>query len=64
MDFSQIDMKEFGRHLFAKILKATSEEENFSEIMHSQAKKDTKFTDTSFPPNENSLINDWEDYEV
>ena len=82
MDFSKIDMKEFGRHLFAKILKATSEEENFSEIMQAMVKKesmpsmfkkdskafiekkDSPFMDTSFPPNENSLISDWDDDNV
>ena len=41
MDFSKIDMKEFGRHMFAKILKATSEEENFSEIMQAMVKKES-----------------------
>jgi hypothetical protein len=27
-------------------------------------KKDSPFTDTSFPPNENSLISDWDDENV
>lgn len=33
MDFSQIDMGEFGRHLFSKILKATASDGTFAEVM-------------------------------
>lgn len=64
MDFSKIDMKEFGRHLLSKILKATAEEESYSEIIQSMAKKNGKFKDTSFPPNEFSLISDWDEEDV
>jgi calpain-15 len=64
MDFSKIDMGEFGRHLFSKILKATASDGTYSEVMTRMQKSGGKYTDESFPPNEYSLINDWEDYEV
>ena len=64
MDFSKIDMGEFGRHLFAKILKATASDGTYEDIMNEMVKKDSKYTDESFPPNETSLINDWEEDEV
>lgn len=60
----QIDMGELGRHLFAKIMKATATDGTYSEIMQHCAKTQDKYTDESFPPNETSLINDWEEEEV
>ena len=32
VDFKQLDMGELGRHLFAKILKATASDGTFTEI--------------------------------
>ena len=64
MDFSKIDMGEFGRHLFSKILKATASDGTFAEVMNAIQKTKGKYTDESFPPNEFSLIKDWEDYDV
>ena len=64
MDFSKIDMGEFGRHLFAKILKATASDGTYVDIMNEMVKKNSQYTDESFPPTETSLINDWEEDEV
>jgi hypothetical protein len=57
-------MGELGRHLFAKIMKATASDGTYSEIMKETVKSQAKYTDESFPPNETSLINDWEEDEV
>ena len=60
----RIDMGELGRHLFAKIMKATASDGTYSEVMQECAKTQSKYTDESFPPTETSLINDWEEEEV
>ena len=57
-------MGELGRHLFAKILKATASDGTFTEIYEECKLKNQPYTDESFPPNEFSLISDWEDGEV
>jgi len=64
MDFSKIDMGELGRHLFSKILKATASDGNYEDIKTEVDRKDVMYVDESFPPNEFSLISDWEDDEV
>lgn len=64
MDFSKIDMGEFGRHLFGKILKATASDGSFAEMINQMKNNKKKYTDESFPPDEHSLINDWEDDEA
>ena len=64
MDFSKIDMGELGRHLFARILKATASDGKFMEILEECKLKDEPYTDESFPPNEFSLIKDWDDDDV
>jgi len=64
MDFKNIDMGEFGRHLFAKILRATASDGNYTDIMNEMVTKNEKYTDESFPPTEMSLINDWDEDEV
>ena len=60
MDFKKIDMGELGRQLFAKILKATASDGKFTEILEECSLKKEKYTDESFPPNEFSLIQDWD----
>ena len=57
-------MGELGRHLFAKILKATASDGNFEDIMAECLAKDTKYEDESFPAAEESLIADWSDPDV
>jgi hypothetical protein len=64
MDFSKVNMGEFGRQLFSKILKATSTDGTYAEIMSAVIKQGGEYTDESFPPNEFSLIQDWEEDEV
>jgi len=59
-----IDLGELGRHLFAKILKATASDGKFNEIFEECKMKNTPYQDESFPPNEFSLISDWEEPEV
>ena len=61
MDFKKIDMGELGRQLFAKILKATASDGKFKDIFEECKLKDEPFTDESFPPNEFSLITDWDE---
>ena len=56
MDFSKIDMGEFGRHLFSKILKATASDGNYTDVMKAMEAKNSQYTDESFPPDEHSLI--------
>jgi hypothetical protein len=41
MDFSKIDMGEFGHHLFAKILKATASDGSYVDIMNEMVKKNS-----------------------
>ena len=64
VDFKKLDMGELGRHLFAKILKATASDGSFNEIYEECKTKQQPYEDESFPPNEFSLISDWEDEEV
>ena len=64
VDFKKIDMGELGRHLFAKILKATASDGKFTEIYEECKMKQTPYEDESFPPNEFSLISDWDEGEV
>lgn len=64
VDFKKIDMGELGRHLFAKILKATASDGTFNEIFEEVKAKGEKYEDESFPPNEFSLISDWDEPEV
>ena len=60
-DYKDVDIGELGRHLFAKLLRATASDGSFEDMMaHCETKK-TKYTDDSFPPREKSLINDWND---
>jgi uncharacterized protein YmfQ (DUF2313 family) len=60
----QIEMGELGRQLFAKIMKATASDGTYSEVMQETVKSKSQYTDEAFPPNETSLINDWEETEV
>ena len=64
VDFKKIDMGELGRHLFAKILKATASDGAFMEILEECKLKNEPYEDESFPPNEFSLISDWDEPEV
>ena len=64
VDFKKIDMGELGRHLFAKILKATASDGKFTEILEEAKLKNEPYEDESFPPNEFSLIADWDEDEV
>lgn len=64
VDFKKLDMGELGRHLFAKILKATASDGKFNEIYEECKMKNEPYQDESFPPNEFSLISDWEHPEV
>lgn len=60
-----IDMGEFGRHLFQKLLKTTASEVAYTDVLdHMQSKNAKKYTDETFPPNEHSLITDWDDDEA
>ena len=64
VDFKKLGMGELGRHLFAKILKATASDGSFNEIYEECKTKQQPYEDESFPPNEFSLISDWEEEEV
>ena len=65
VDFNDIDMGEFGRHLFQKLLKATASEVEYADVLDLvSTKKLENYVDESFPPNEFSLIHDWDDPEV
>lgn len=64
VDFKKLDMGELGRHLFAKILKATASDGKFNEIWEESKMRNIPYEDESFPPNEFSLISDWEEPEV
>ena len=64
VDFKKLDMGELGRHLFAKILKATASDGTFQEIYEECKAKNQPYEDESFPPTEFSLISDWEEPEV
>ena len=57
-------MGELGRHLFAKILKATASDGTFQEIYEECKARNLPYEDEAFPPTEFSLISDWEDEEV
>ena len=57
-------MGELGRHLFAKILKATASDGTFQEIYEECKARNKPYEDEAFPPTEFSLISDWEDPEV
>ena len=58
VDFKKLDMGELGRHLFAKILKATASDGTFQEIYEECKAKNQPYEDESFPPTEFSLISD------
>ena len=61
MDFKDIDMGEFGRNIFAKIIKATASGGSYMDTLEECEYKGVKYTDESFPPEKKSLIADWED---
>lgn len=61
MDLSDIDIGEFGRNIFAKILKATAVPGTYEDVLEECQYKNVKFTDESFPPEPKSLIDDWND---
>jgi hypothetical protein len=54
-------MGELGRNLFAKLLRATASDGSYEDMLAYCVKKNTKYTDDSFPPTYKSLINDWND---
>jgi hypothetical protein len=60
----KLNLGEFGRHLFSKILKATASDGKYLEVLEEVKIKGEPFTDEVFPPNEFSLIRDWDDPEV
>lgn len=60
-DLKDIDMGELGRHLFAKLLRATASDGSLEDMMEYCEKKKKKYTDDMFPPSKKSLINDWND---
>ena len=63
--FKDINMGEFGRHLFKKLLKATASASSYADVLEQVDEQNlTKYTDESFPPNEHSLINDWNEPDV
>ena len=65
VDLKDIDMGEFGRHLFQKLLKATATEASYADVMDRlEEQGSTQWEDEAIPPNEYSLIKDWEDEEV
>ena len=61
MDFKEIDLGEFGRNIFAKILKSTSTPGTYQDTIEECNHKGVQFTDESFPPEKKSLIYDWSD---
>ena len=61
MDLKDIDMGELGRHLFAKLIRATASDGSLEDMMDYCCKKKIKYTDDMFPPAKKSLINDWND---
>jgi hypothetical protein len=60
----KLNLGEFGRHLFSKILKATASDGKYLEVLEEVKMKGEPFTDEVFPPSEFSLIRDWDDPEV
>ena len=74
MDFAYENLGEFGHKLFVRILEFTSNEGKFNnfqiskgdfETMLNRCKKlGVKYEDENFPPNENSLISNWDEDEV
>ena len=64
MDLGEIDLGEFGRQLFFKILQETSSEGEFHELLKRWKDKQKQYNDESFPPNRSSLITYWEDESV
>lgn len=64
MDLGEIDLGEFGRQLFLKILQETSSEGEFHELLKRCKDKQKQYNDESFPPNRSSLITYWEDESV
>jgi len=61
MDLSDIDLGEFGRQLFLKILQETSTEGEIHELLKRCQEHQTQYYDESFPANRSSLITNWED---
>ena len=55
------DIGFFGKELFERLLRATSSDGSFDDILAFCQKKKKKYTDDSFPPTAKSLINDWTD---
>lgn len=55
------DLGIFGKELFERLLRATSSDGSFDDILAFCQKKKKKYTDDSFPPTAKSLINDWTD---
>ena len=60
-DLKDIDLGELGRHLFAKLIRATASDGSLEDMMDYCHKKKIKYTDDMFPPAKKSLINDWND---
>ena len=64
MDFTELDMGEFGRQLFCKMLKATATDGTYAEKLEECREKKKKFEDETFPATQKSLIHNWNDPNV
>ena len=61
MDFENIDIGELGRNIFAMVLNSTSTHGEFQDAIEECKVSGKQYTDESFPPSKESLINDWEE---
>ena len=61
MDFTDIDLGEFGRQLFLKILRETSTEGEFQELFLRCRDWKEQFVDLNFPAARSSLISNWDE---
>jgi calpain-15 len=61
MDFQDIDLGEFGRQLFLRLLQETSTERTFEELYLRARELDEPFRDENFPTTRASLITNWDD---
>eukprot|EP00347_Sterkiella_histriomuscorum_P017724 403348238 len=61
MDFSSVNMGELGRQIFARLLKVTSSEGAFDDILYECQQSNQPYVDEQFPAANESLIKNWKD---
>lgn len=65
MGMKDINMGEFGRHLFKRLLKSTASSNGYLDVLEQLTEQGLEnYKDESFPANESSLITDWNEEEV